>query len=394
MLATRGVNGCDGGQNMTEDTSTTRQVQRGVGLVPPELGVRGPTVSDRIKARAAEVGFALCRITTADPPPHHADYRNWIDNGFAGQMGYLERQEPKRGDLDAVLPGARSVVCLALNYACEDGMPGSGEGVERRGMVARYARFDDYHETMWRRLEALLESILEWSPGSTGKVYCDTGPVTERDLAMRAGIGWIGKHTNLISRELGNWFFLGEIVVDIDLGVDPPETPHCGTCTRCIPACPTGAIVSPYNLDARRCISYLTIELKGSIPEELRPLIGARIYGCDDCLAVCPWNKFARASADLAVKPRADLEAPDLLELLALDEDAFRERFRHSPIRRTKRRGLLRNVCVALGNVGDASVIPALQHAAETDPEPLVREHARWAVDRIEERALANNDRW
>lgn len=302
-------------------------------------------------------------------------------------MGYLERQEPKRGDLGQVLPGARSVICVALNYSSESGRPAveAGDGA-LIGTVARYARFDDYHETMWRRLEALLAFVQTLAPSCVGKVYCDTGPVTERDLAMRAGLGWIGKHTNLISRKLGNWFFLGEILVDLPLPPDTPETPHCGSCARCIPACPTGAITAPYTLDARRCISYLTIELKGSIPEELRPLIGSRIYGCDDCLAVCPWNKFAQAASDAAVLPREDLRTPDLLALLALDDDAFRERFRNSPVRRTKRRGLLRNVCVALGNSGDERAIPALRRAAECDPEPLVREHALWALDRIAKR--------
>lgn len=349
-------------------------------------------ISERIKAQALEAGFALCGITTADRPPHHAEYRGWLDDGFCGEMGYLARQEPKRGDLDAVLPGARSVVCVALNYAVEDGhgMVERAKGRRIEGIVARYARFDDYHETMWARLDALLRSIQAEIPGVSGKIYCDTGPVTERDLAMRAGIGWIGKHTNLISRGLGNWFFLGEIVLDIELMPDTPESTHCGTCTRCIAACPTGAIVAPYRLDARRCISYLTIELKGSIPEDLRPLMGARIYGCDDCLAICPWNKFARAASDPAVKPRADLTTPDLLDLLALDDEGFRERFRNSPIRRTKRRGLLRNVCVALGNVGGRSAVPALARAVDTDPEPLVREHAAWALAEIERRGAAD----
>jgi len=199
---------------------------------------------------------------------------------------------------------------------------------------------------------------------------------------MRAGLGWIGKHTNLLSRRLGNWFFLGEILLTLPLPADTPETTHCGTCTRCLPACPTGAITAPYQLDARRCISYLTIELKGSIPVPLRPLIGNRIYGCDDCLAACPWNKFARAAADPAVRPRADLTAPDLIALLALDDEQFRRRFAHSPIKRAKRRGLLRNVCVALGNIGDARAVPALQ-AALRDPEPLICEHAEWALAQI-----------
>jgi len=330
-----------------------------------------------IKAEAARLGFSLCGITSALPPPHHRQYIQWLAEGQAGEMLYLHRQEPKRGDLSQVLPNARSVVCVALNYS-----PDEGRGAATVP-IARYARFDDYHEILWARLESLLEFIRTLEPQANGKVYCDTGPITERDLAMRAGLGWIGKHTNLISRELGNWFFLGEILLDIPLPLDTPETTHCGTCTRCLPACPTGAITAPYQLDARRCISYLTIELKGSIPEDLRPLIGARIYGCDDCLAVCPWNKFAVRTTDPALSPRTDLTTPDLLEMLALDDEAFREKFKNSPIKRTKRRGLLRNVCVALGNLGDSSALPALEYAAESDPEPLIREHAAWAVARL-----------
>ena len=370
-------------------------------------------LAEQIKAEAARLGFSLCGMTSALPPPHHRHYAQWLAEGKAGEMLYLHRQEPKRGDLSLILPGVKSVVCVALNYSPETGMapnpspvPGEGSMIGQGsaalnsypsptewgqgsalapgvGVIARYARFDDYHDTLWARLEALLAFIQSQSLGANGKVYCDTGPITERDLAMRAGLGWIGKHTNLISRKLGNWFFLGEILLDIELPADSPETTHCGTCTRCIPACPTGAITGPYQLDARRCISYLTIELKGSIPEDLRPLIGTRIYGCDDCLAVCPWNKFAVRSNDPAVQPRADLTAPDLLALLALDDEAFREKFKNSPVKRTKRRGLLRNVCVALGNLGDPAAIPALTHAAETDPEPLVREHASWAIARI-----------
>ena len=393
------------------------------------------TLAELIKAEAARLGFALCGITSADPPPHHRHYARWLSEGRAGEMLYLHRQAPKRGDLNQVLPGAKSVVCVALSYAGKkpglvepnpgaSGDPsllvkgkdedngrlssltppsltgkgggglGSSSGNEElgsaepntslTGTVARYARFDDYHETLWQRLEALKVFIQTQEPSAAGKVYCDTGPITERDLAMRAGLGWIGKHTNLISRRLGNWFFLGEILLDIALPTDAPETPHCGTCTRCLPACPTGAITAPYELDARRCISYLTIELKGSIPIDLRPLIGTRIYGCDDCLAVCPWNKFAVRSEDPAVQPRADLTAPDLLALLQLNDEGFREKFRNSPIRRTKRRGLLRNVCVALGNLGDPRALTALTHAAAHDPEPLVREHALWAVERIQ----------
>ena len=352
----------------------------------------GAELVRQIKAQALALGFALCGVTDATPPPHHRAYARWLAEGRAGEMLYLHRQEPKRGDLHSVLPGVQSVVCVALGYAPADGradIPWASDANDDvlRGTVARYARFDDYHDVMWQRLEALLAFIHTLAAGVQGRVYCDTGPVTERDLAMRAGLGWIGKHTNLLSRHLGNWFFLGEILLTLPLPADPPETTHCGTCTRCIPACPTGAITAPYQLDARRCISYLTIELKGSIPVDLRPLIGSRIYGCDDCLAACPWNKFARAAQDNAVRPRADLTGPDLLALLALDDAQFRHRFAHSPIKRTKRRGLLRNVCVALGNIGDARAVPALARAAQHDPEPLVREHAAWALEQIAARA-------
>ncbi|HTA94909.1 MAG TPA: tRNA epoxyqueuosine(34) reductase QueG, partial [Verrucomicrobiae bacterium] len=215
--------------------------------------------------------------------------------------------------------------------------------------------------------------------------YVDTGPLLERDLAQRAGIGFVGKHTNLISRKLGNWIFLAEILTTLELEPDAPEKNHCGKCSRCISTCPTSAITAPFQLDARKCISYLTIELKGSIPVEFRKAIGNRIYGCDDCLAVCPWNKFAREGKLMKSHARKDLEQPDLIELLSLDENKFKSRFAGSPILRTKRRGFLRNVCVALGNVGDESALPYLEKSTH-DSEPLIAEHARWAISEIEAR--------
>jgi epoxyqueuosine reductase len=221
--------------------------------------------------------------------------------------------------------------------------------------------------------------------GTRSLWYVDTGPILERDLAQRAGLGFVGKHTNLISRELGNWFFISEILTMLALDPDGPERNRCGSCTRCLQACPTGAITAPFQLDARKCISYLTIELKGSIPEDLRPAIGSRIYGCDDCLAACPWNRFAQEGALMRPHARPDLDAPDLLELLALNEQEFKQKFQGTPMLRTKRRGVLRNVCVALGNIGDARALPALEKAAQ-DPEPLIAEHAAWAIDRIRDR--------
>jgi epoxyqueuosine reductase len=252
------------------------------------------------------------------------------------------------------------------------------------GFIARYARFKDYHDVLAERLKRLVNYINELGGEETRSLwYVDTGPLLERDLAQRAGIGFIGKHTNLISRQFGNWIFLAEILTTLELEPDAPEKNRCGSCTRCIAACPTGAITAPFQLDARRCISYLTIELKGAIPVELRPAIGSRIYGCDDCLAVCPWNRFAREGGMMQEHALSQLAAPDLIELLSINEAEFKRRFAGTPMLRTKRRGLLRNVCVALGNVGNESALPALDRAAQ-DSEPLIAEHARWAIEQIE----------
>ena len=253
----------------------------------------------------------------------------------------------------------------------------------RSGLIARYARFADYHDVLGERLKTLVDFIDQVADRKVRSLwYVDTGPVLERDFAQRAGLGFVGKHTNLISRRLGNWIFLAEILTTLEMEPDAPEQNHCGKCTRCITACPTNAITAPFQLDARKCISYLTIELKGSIPVELRPAIGNRIYGCDDCLAACPWNRFAREGNLMQPHARKNLEQPDLIELLQLDEAGFKSRFAGTPILRTKRRGLLRNVCVALGNTGDATALPHLQKAA-ADPEPLIAEHARWAMTRV-----------
>ena len=236
------------------------------------------------------------------------------------------------------------------------------------------------------RLKALADFVNRLGGDGTRSLwYVDTGPMLERDLAQRSGLGFIGKHTNLISRKLGNWCFLSEILTTLELEPDSPQTNHCGSCSRCIAACPTNAITAPFQLDARRCISYLTIELKGAIPTELRAAIGNRIFGCDDCLAVCPWNRFAREGQLMRSHVRPDLAQPDLLELLALDDAGFKQKFAGTPILRAKRRGFLRNVCVALGNIGNTSALPVL-HRATQDREPLIAEHAHWAIGRIEAR--------
>lgn len=349
-----------------------------------------------LRQRAHELGFDDCRFTTAGPPASAGEFQNWLAAKRHGEMGYLERNAAKRLDPQLVLPGARSVICVAVSYEqvqspessaqCQSGLTHHASRITQHGLVARYARFADYHAVLSERLKSLTEFVNETGgPATRSLWYVDTGPMLERDFAQRAGLGFIGKHTNLISRKLGNWIFLAEILTTLELEPDAPEKNHCGSCTRCITACPTEAITAPFQFDARRCISYLTIELKGPIPVELRPLIGDRIYGCDDCLAACPWNRFAREGSLMKPHARTDLAAPDLIELLLLDEAGFKTKFAGTPMLRTKRRGLLRNVCVALGNMGDESALPALQKACE-DSEPLIAEHARWAVGQIESR--------
>lgn len=297
-------------------------------------------------------------------------------------MAYLARNAHKRIDPQQILPGARSVVTLAASYAGHATVSGD----EVNGVVARYARHKDYHDVLAEPLRQVADFLAKLGgPEVRSLWYVDTGPILERDLAQRAGLGFIGKHTNLISRKLGNWFFLAEILTTLELPPDTPEKNRCGSCARCIAACPTQAITAPFQLDARRCISYLTIELKGSIPVELRPAIGRRIYGCDDCLEVCPWNRFAREGSLMRRHARLDLSTPALVRMLDLDEAGFKQYFAGTPMLRTKRRGLLRNACVALGNVGDSGVLPALEKAA-SDPEPLIAEHARWAAERIRSR--------
>ena len=334
-----------------------------------------------VRKRALELGFDACQFTTAAPPAKADYFQRWLAAGCHGEMGYLARNAAKRVDPQQVLPGARTIICLAATYGSEQRPTGPAAGV-----VARYARFTDYHDVIAGRIKELTSYICKLGTESVRSLwYVDTGPLLERELAQRAGLGFIGKHTNLIGRNLGNWFFLAEIISTAEFDPDEPEVNRCGRCTRCIDACPTAAITAPFQLDARRCISYLTIELKGAIPEQFRPAIGNRIYGCDDCLAACPWNRFAREGSLMRQHARPDLAAPDLLELLTLSEGGFNERFAGTPMIRTKRRGLLRNVCVALGNTGDSNALPALEKAL-ADPEPLIQEHARWAIERIEER--------
>ena len=343
-------------------------------------------MKQRIVSQALQLGFDDCRVTTAQPPGHAPALQQWLAEGRHGTMAYLERNAFKRVDPGQVLPGAKSILTLAVSYFRPEAETTSS--VPGAGLIARYARHEDYHDILAAPLRQLTEFMNHLGGPETRTLwYTDTGPLLERDLAMRAGLGFVGKHTNLISRKLGNWIFLAEIITTLELEPDSPEPNRCGSCTACIQACPTAAITAPFQLDARRCISYLTIELKGAIPEEFRPAIGNRIYGCDDCLAACPWNRFARAGALMKSAARPDLDQPALLELLNLDAAAFKQKFAGTPILRTKRRGLLRNVCVALGNIGNEQALPHLERAS-LDPEPLIAEHARWAIAQIQRRFL------
>ena len=326
----------------------------------------------QIKRKARGMGFSPVGVAPAGRPDHWGFYLDWLAKGYAGQMAYLGRNLDRRSHPEQVLPGARTVLCVGMNYDQEKGAPPDGE--RTRGRISRYARGDDYHDLMTARLKRLLEWIQTLEPGVKGRVYVDTGPVLERDFAARAGIGWFGKHTNLIHKRRGSWFFLGEILLTAPLVYDRPVADHCGTCTLCMDACPTDAIPQPYVLDSNRCISYLTIELKGAIPRRLREKMDDWIYGCDICQEVCPWNlKQSRPTAEPALKARAGLDAPELTALLAMDQTAFSRRFRGSPIKRAKRRGLLRNAAVALGNRGTAADIPALTAALSDGRTPRPR---------------------
>ena len=331
---------------------------------------------------ADKLGFALCRVAPAVVPPHAEEFRQWIAAGFHGEMGWLEKNAARRTDPALVLPGARSLIVLAMNYWQPRPEP---VGPGRMGRIAHYAWGDDYHEV----IEPKLWELDRWlqAHGGTQRQYVDTGPVLERDFAALAGVGWVGKSTMIIHPKLGTYTFLAAILTTLELPPDDSMADHCGKCVRCVTACPTGAITEPRKVDARLCISYLTIENKGPIPEALRPLLGDRIYGCDDCLEACPWNRFAQLSGESRFAAREFVHAP-LRAFLELDEEGFRTMFRKSPIKRIKRRGFLRNVCVALGNVGTADDLPALERL-RADPELLIREHAIWAIEQIATRSVA-----
>ncbi|TAK09693.1 tRNA epoxyqueuosine(34) reductase QueG [bacterium] len=338
-------------------------------------------LSARIKEEAQRHGFGLVGISPVKPPPHEQSFAQWLEKGLGGELGYLKRTEELRRDPTKLVPWAVSVVSVGMNYYTPLPRPEAEEGAN--GWISRYAWGDDYHELVKERLDSLLDKIREICPEPVeGKAFVDSGPVLEREIAGVAGIGWIGKNTHLISPQRGSWFFLGELFLSIELACDRPIRDRCGKCDLCLKACPTGAFVGPYILDARRCISYLTIELKGAIPKHLRPLMGNHIFGCDICQEVCPYNVKVIETGEDAFSPREGLYAPQLIPLLSLTEEEFRRRFRGSPILRAKRRGFLRNVAVALGNLKSREAVPALIRALQDD-DPLVRRHVAWALGQI-----------
>ncbi len=336
----------------------------------------------RIREEALLLGFGAVGFASASESPYAEKLEAWLQAGRHGTMRWMARDPARRSNPRAVLAGARTVISLTAPYYRGDWPEGEG-GASPRGRIARYAWGRDYHKRIRRRLKLLAGSIASLCPEARWLAYVDTGPMLDRAWAERAGLGWIGKNTNVIVQGRGSWTFLGEILTDLDLTPDAPARNHCGTCARCIAACPTGAIVGPYQLDARRCISYLTIEHRGPIPLELRPAIGARIFGCDDCQEVCPWNRFAVKTADPDFAERPEQQTPELIPLLSLDEDGFRLRYQGTAILRAKRAGFVRNVAVALGNLGDRRSVAPLARALSGDAEPLVRGHAAWALGRI-----------
>jgi epoxyqueuosine reductase len=358
----------------------------------PSITPPTDALGDRLRAEAAALGFGLCGVTRPEPSAHLGFYRAWLAAGRHGEMRYLDRPDAveRRADLTRTMPEVRSVVVVGLDYHAGGDEPDAAAD-PARGVIARYARGRDYHKVLKQKLLALAERV-ERCAGRPlrARAYVDTGPILERDLARRAGLGWFGRSTMLIHPRRGSWFFLGVLLLDLDLEPDAPfDAEHCGSCTRCVDACPTGALQGrdasgAAVIDATRCISYLTIESRGPIPRELRAALGSRIYGCDICQEVCPFNggKFVPLTREPDLRPRPGTVAPALLDLIALDEGAWDAFTRGSPIRRAGRAGLLRNVAVALGNWGSDQAVPALTRALDDD-EPLVRGHAAWALGRI-----------
>ena len=336
---------------------------------------------EAIRARARQEGFDAVGFAAAQSPEGAREgLAAFLEGGHHGDMGWMQTTAERRADPKALWSEVKSVIALGVNYA-PAGEPMEALAHKERGTISVYAQGADYHDVIKRRLKKLAGWIAE-TYGAEVKVFIDTAPVMEKPLAHASGIGWQGKHTNLVSREYGSWLFLGSIFTTLDLEPDAAEADHCGTCRNCLDICPTKAFPAPYRIDARRCISYLTIEHKGHIAREFRQPIGNRIYGCDDCLSVCPWNKFASQTQELAFQPRAELSSPRLADLAALDDAAFRDIFRGSPVKRIGRDRFVRNVLIAIGNSGDAA-LASVAEARLADESPLVRAIAIWALSKL-----------
>lgn len=339
-----------------------------------------PSLEERLRNHALALGFDRAGIAPATAADGFDRLSDWLARGLAGDMAYMARHKDARRHPSSILPTVRSIVMLAQGYGP---LPSAPPGTAR---IARYAQGADYHDVLRSRLNALLAWVQEQVPGCRGRGVVDTAPLLERDFARRAGLGWFGKNTMLLDRRHGSTFLLAALLLDLDLQADPPHaSSHCGTCTACLDACPTAAFPEPGLLDSRRCLSYLTIELKGPIPDDLRPAVRDWVFGCDVCQEVCPWNRKAPPGRDPALAPRPELAAPDLLEWFSLSGDGFRRRFRDTALGRSKRQGLLRNAALVLGNRGDPAAIPVLSRAAD-DPDPVIRDAARWALDRLRDR--------
>ena len=338
----------------------------------------------RIKALARDAGFQRCGIADIELGDDEAFLREWLAQGLYGTMDWMARHGDKRSRPRELVPGTLRAISVGLDYGQDEDEAWRTLDDGERAYVARYALGRDYHKLMRNRLQKLADRIADEVGPFGHRVFVDSAPVLERALARNAGLGWIGKHTCLIDRDGGSWFFLGEIYVDLPLPVDPPASAHCGTCVRCIDVCPTRAIVAPHRLDARRCIAYLTIEHEGCIDEELRPLIGNRIFGCDDCQLVCPWNKFAKRTDEPDFRARNDLDRASLADLFAWSEEEFLRRTEGSPIRRSGYRRWLRNLAIALGNAPTSPAVTAALRWRSDATDPVVREHVEWALRRHE----------
>lgn len=343
----------------------------------------GVNLSKSIKEKGLEIGFDFVGISPVDSFPENQFYREWLARGFAGEMKYMEKEPEKRENVKGVLPEAKSVISCGLNYNTD--YPYSvKENDGRKGWISRYAWGDDYHDVMKDKLLLLLEFIKRIRPEETkARMYADTGPVLDRVYGKYSGVGWFGKNTCIINQKLGSWIFIGEIITNLELEYDSTVPDRCGTCTRCIDACPTGAILEPYVLDSRLCISYLTIELGEKIPVELRGTMGNNIFGCDICQDVCPWNRKAKVTNQPSFQPREGLYNPDLSSLLKLSAEDFRRIFKGNPVKRARRKGLFRNILVAMGNSGSREFVPDIEEALN-DKDPVVRAQAAWALWKLE----------